>query len=89
MHPDLRPAAGKLNAAARIRIAHSKAAVGKRALVDQSHLGADHSAIAGVQRILGDWKQKLDKPKGYHGGKDRQDNGTTGHGCGPITTGPE
>ena len=66
--PDLRPAAGKLNAAARIRIAHSKAAVGKRALVDQSHLGADHSAIAGVQRILDDGKQKPDQPKGHHGG---------------------
>ena len=53
-------AVGKLNAAARIRIGHSKAAVAMRALVDPSHLDADHGAIADVQRILDYWKPKID-----------------------------
>jgi hypothetical protein len=87
--PDLRPAVGKLNAAARIRIAQGKAAVGKGALVDQSHLGADHRAIDRVQRVLHHRKHKLDRPNGHHRGKDHQENGTTGHGYCPISTGPE
>ena len=67
----------------------AKAAVGKGALVDQSHIGADQRAIAGVQDVLDDRKRKLGQPSGHHRGKNRQDNGTTGYGCGQITTGPE
>jgi hypothetical protein len=58
---DLRPAVGKLNAAARIRIAHGKAAIGKGALVDQSHLRRDLLWFTNKQKVTNFGPARIDQ----------------------------